>query len=47
MLPSTYRCLCLIAEEVGESWEEWMHQVDQVLTDAPLLDLVYEAAARR
>jgi IS5 family transposase len=37
----------LIAEEVGELWEDWMHQVDQVLTDAQLLSTVYEALARR
>jgi IS5 family transposase len=37
----------LIAEEVGELWEDWMRQVDQVLTDAQLLNTVYEALAQR
>ena len=37
----------LIAEEVGELWEDWMRQVDQVLADAALLNTVYEALARR
>jgi transposase, IS5 family len=37
----------LIAEEVGELWEDWMHQVDHLLTDAQLLNTVYEALARR
>jgi IS5 family transposase len=37
----------LIAEEVGELWEQWMHQVDQVLADPQLLAIVYEALARR
>ena len=37
----------LIAEEVGELWEDWMRQVDPVLTDAQLLDTVYQALARR
>jgi len=37
----------LIAEEVGELWEQWMHQVDQVLADPQLLTIVYEALARR
>ena len=27
----------LIAEEVGELWEDWMRQVDEVLTDQALL----------
>jgi hypothetical protein len=37
----------LIAEEVGELWEAWMHQVDQVLADPQLLAIVYETLARR
>jgi transposase, IS5 family len=37
----------LIAEEVGDLWEDWMRQVDQVLADPALLQIVYEALARR
>ena len=37
----------LIAEEVGELWEDWMRQVDAVLSDPELLSTVYEALARR
>jgi IS5 family transposase len=37
----------LIAEEVGELWEDWMRQVDAVLSDQELLSTVYEALARR
>ncbi len=37
----------LIQEEVGPLWEEWMRQVDEVLLDAELLSIVYEALARR
>ncbi|MGH9579032.1 MAG: transposase, partial [Terriglobales bacterium] len=37
----------LIAEEVGDLWEDWMRQVDQVLADQELLGTVYEALARR
>lgn len=37
----------LISEEVGDLWEDWMRQVDQVLCDAPLLSIVYDALARR
>lgn len=37
----------LIAEEVGELWEDWMRQVDEVLSDPQLLGTVYEALARR
>ncbi len=37
----------LIAEEVGELWEDWMRQVDAVLSDQQLLGTVYEALARR
>jgi IS5 family transposase len=37
----------LIAEEVGELWEDWMRQIDEVLADPELLDTVYEALARR
>ena len=32
---------------MGELWEDWMRQVDQLLTDAQLLNTVYEALARR
>jgi IS5 family transposase len=37
----------LIAEEVDELWEDWMRQVDQVLTDPELVNTVYEALAHR
>lgn len=37
----------LIAEEVGDLWEDWMRHVDCVLDDAQLLDLVYTALANR
>lgn len=37
----------LIAEEVGDLWEDWMRHVDQVLDDRQLLDLVYTALAKR
>jgi transposase, IS5 family len=37
----------LIVEEVDELWEDWMRQVDEVLTDPELLNTVYEALARR
>src|SRR6266545_5344684 len=37
----------LIAEEVGDLWEGWMRQVDEVLTDQDLLSTVYEALACR
>lgn len=37
----------LIVEEVGDLWEEWMRQVDAVLSDRELLDTVYEALALR
>lgn len=37
----------LIAEEVGDLWEDWMRHVDQVLDDRQLLDLVYAALAKR
>jgi len=37
----------LIAEEVGDLWEDWMRHVDQVLDDRQLLDLVYTALAER
>lgn len=36
-----------IAEEVGELWEDWMRQVDEVLADEPLLNTVYQALACR
>jgi IS5 family transposase len=37
----------LIQEEVGSLWEDWMRQVDAVLLDRELLQIVYEALARR
>jgi IS5 family transposase len=37
----------LIAEEVGELWEDWMRHVDVVLDDPLLLDAAYQALARR
>jgi transposase, IS5 family len=37
----------LIAEEVGELWEDWMRQIDHVLSDPELLNTVYEALAVR
>jgi transposase, IS5 family len=37
----------LIAEEVGDLWEDWMRQVDALLEDPELLDSVYEALALR
>jgi IS5 family transposase len=37
----------LIEEEVGSLWEEWMRQVDVVLADRELVQIVYEALARR
>jgi len=37
----------LIQEEVGPLWEEWMRQVDALLGDCELVQIVYEALARR
>jgi transposase, IS5 family len=37
----------LIAEEVGDLWDDWMRHVDQVLADRQLLNVVFEALARR
>jgi transposase, IS5 family len=37
----------LIAEEVEELWEDWMRQVDALLADPQLIEVVYEALARR
>jgi len=37
----------LIEEEVGPLWEEWMRQVDSLLADRELVQIVYEALARR
>jgi IS5 family transposase len=37
----------LIQEEVGPLWEEWMRQVDTLLADPELVQIVYEALARR
>jgi IS5 family transposase len=37
----------LIQEEVGPLWEDWMREVDQVLADRALVQIVYEALARR
>jgi len=37
----------LIAEEVGDLWEDWMRHVDKVLDDPLLLKVVYDALACR
>jgi transposase-like protein DUF772 len=37
----------LIEEEVGSLWEPWMRQVDELLADRELVQIVYEALARR
>jgi transposase, IS5 family len=37
----------LIAEEVGDLWEDWMRHVDTVLDDPLLLDAAYQTLARR
>ncbi len=37
----------LIEEEVGSLWEPWMRQVDELLADRQLLQIVYQALARR
>jgi IS5 family transposase len=37
----------LIEEEVGSLWEPWMREVDELLADRELLQIVYEALARR
>lgn len=37
----------LIQEEVGPLWEEWMRRVDVLLADRELVQIVYEALARR
>jgi IS5 family transposase len=37
----------LIAEEVGELWEDWMRHVDAVLADRQLLEVVFDALASR
>ena len=37
----------LIQEEVGPLWEEWMREVDALLADRELVQIVYEALARR
>jgi IS5 family transposase len=37
----------LIAEEVGDLWEDWMRHVDKVLEDPLLLNVVYDALACR
>jgi transposase, IS5 family len=37
----------LMAEEVGDLWEDWMRHVDQVLDDPELLGLVYTGLANR
>jgi IS5 family transposase len=37
----------LIQEEVASLWEEWMRQVDALLADRELVQIVYEALARR
>ena len=37
----------LIQEEVGPLWEEWMRHADEVLRDPQLVQIIYEALARR
>ena len=37
----------LIADEVTDLWEDWMHPADQVLDDDQLLSTVYEALTKR
>ena len=37
----------LIAEEVTDLWDDWMHPADQVLDDDQLLSTVYEALTKR
>jgi IS5 family transposase len=37
----------LIEEEVGSLWEPWMREVDALLADRRLVQIVYEALARR
>ena len=37
----------LIQEEVGLLWEEWMREVDALLADSELVQIVYQALARR
>ena len=37
----------LIEEEVGDLWEPWMRQADQVLEDGKLLNTIYQALLRR
>lgn len=37
----------LIAEEVGDLWEDWMRHADTVLDDSLVLEVVYEALACR
>jgi transposase, IS5 family len=36
-----------ITEDVAALWEGWMRQVDELLADEQLVELVYEALARR
>ena len=36
-----------ITEDVAALWEGWMWQVDELLSDEKLVELVYEALARR
>jgi transposase, IS5 family len=36
-----------VEEAVGNLWEPWMRQADQILEDEKLLNLVYEALVRR
>jgi IS5 family transposase len=36
-----------IAEAIGDFWEPWMRQADQVLEDEKLVSVVYEALLRR
>lgn len=36
-----------MAEEVGDLWEPWMRQADEVLQDEELLNLVQQELAKR
>jgi IS5 family transposase len=36
-----------IAEAIGDFWEPWMRQADQLLEDEKLVNAVYEALLRR
>jgi IS5 family transposase len=36
-----------VEEAVGDLWEPWMRQADQILEDEKLLSIVYESLVRR